>query len=720
MCSISLDELLTIVKDLPDGKAAGLSGISNKLWRHCDKSVLDMLLVLLNFCLVGESVPGPWKEAWVSMIPKPYEWEGVLTNIRPIVLIETDALVHKILKSKSGLPCDFPSDALHYPSLYNLKTFEQIQAESKSASIVAFVNSTGVLCHLFSHRSHDLQVLSWHSHHLLLFLAHVGVSPSNNFLAGVVHIFSEYDLSLGGSLTCVFRHRDGTSMSLVLSEHYFFKCVSSLRHYGIAFVEQLCDCSEDVFSWETFKHWKRLDHCGPVPLWFDFSVQFLSSVVPPFICPSFVKDHAGFDVRLSHGFDVVCDTLLTINTAHLFVYMDGSLSGLGTVDVKTGAATFFEDINLGLGVGVSGLVFSTLTELQAIALVLECVLSFRSVDLFLDSQAAVDAYKSEFLLVYPDFRNHCWIEHCHIANVICCKNLEVNWIKVRGHSGIPDNEHANALAKEAAFSAWRLPYLVSKRFLKVGGTTVFGNSRHFVHDVFCLVHHACWESKSSLVWHPDSHLAAGFTSAHMAGFWTYFMKALHRRLPIAVHKHYVVCLYCGNVEISDHVFSCSHDATGHAQLLDVYVLAWVALSGLSRFSSCVSQLLDSCVSKVGVVAALYKSFVFNNWYRESVSVFKDSEIGASKIVDFVREFCLVFRDDIWLVCVRHRTFMKKHGLIPCDGSTPTSVFGLSMVFSAGVVRLLDVAETFGVGFGFCKFCSFFSGIGDLVSVCIGV
>ncbi|KAG9304019.1 hypothetical protein G9A89_005929 [Geosiphon pyriformis] len=73
MCSISFDELSTVVKDLPDGKVAGLSGISNKLWKHCDKSVLEMLLVLLNFCLVGESVPGPWREAWVSMIPKPYE-----------------------------------------------------------------------------------------------------------------------------------------------------------------------------------------------------------------------------------------------------------------------------------------------------------------------------------------------------------------------------------------------------------------------------------------------------------------------------------------------------------------------------------------------------------------------------------------------------------------------------------------------------------------------
>ncbi|KAG9298754.1 hypothetical protein G9A89_012822 [Geosiphon pyriformis] len=70
---IDFDEMSNVVSNLFDGKAAGLSGILNELWKHCDKSVLDMLLVLLNVCLERESVPGPWKEAWVSMIPKPYE-----------------------------------------------------------------------------------------------------------------------------------------------------------------------------------------------------------------------------------------------------------------------------------------------------------------------------------------------------------------------------------------------------------------------------------------------------------------------------------------------------------------------------------------------------------------------------------------------------------------------------------------------------------------------
>ncbi|KAG9305452.1 hypothetical protein G9A89_021170 [Geosiphon pyriformis] len=101
---ISYDEMCSVISSLPDGKAAGLSNISNKLWKHYNRVVLDMLLVLLNLCLVCELVPGPWKEAWVSMIPKPYEWEGVLTNTYPIALIETaHKIFSKILSDRISL-----------------------------------------------------------------------------------------------------------------------------------------------------------------------------------------------------------------------------------------------------------------------------------------------------------------------------------------------------------------------------------------------------------------------------------------------------------------------------------------------------------------------------------------------------------------------------------------------------------------------------------------
>ncbi|KAG9288688.1 hypothetical protein G9A89_004307 [Geosiphon pyriformis] len=383
--------------------------------------------------------------------------------------------------------------------------------------------------------------------------------------------------------------------------------------------------------------------------------------------------------------------------------------------------------------------------LQAIALALECIPFFCLVNLFSDSQAALDVYKTEFLLAHPDFKNQCWIEQRYIANIVHKKNLDVNWIKIKGHSDVSSNERADVFARIAAFSSWQLLYMVSEHFLRAGGSVVSGNSKHFVCDVFHSVYHARWEvgsgskvvvnrlctdidwSKSSSVWHPDFHLATGFTSAQTAGFWMYFMKALYYRLPVAVHKcvynkcySSVACLFCEDVKVSDHVFSCPSDAAGRAHLVDVHTSIWKLHSGLSQFFSCVLQLLSTHFSDVIVSTALCKGFVFCEWYHESVSIFKDSKVAAQNIVAFVHDFCLAFQDDIWLAQTKHQAFMKKGELILHDGSVPVAVSGLFSVLSASVVRLLGIADAFGVGFGYHRCYLFFSGIRDKTSVHIGV
>ncbi|KAG9292697.1 hypothetical protein G9A89_008285 [Geosiphon pyriformis] len=185
-------------------------------------------------------MPVLWRRAWVLMISKSYDWDGILMNTCPIALIEmarkilskilsdrisftcskfgvlrkglskpslakaysdvhfftnvvlrktiTDkqflylmlavlqpivtyhtqfsfvslnvchkwnVLVRKGLKLKTCLPHDFPDVALHHPSLYGLKSFKQIQTESKLAAVVMFSNTSDILGHLFDHRFLD-------------------------------------------------------------------------------------------------------------------------------------------------------------------------------------------------------------------------------------------------------------------------------------------------------------------------------------------------------------------------------------------------------------------------------------------------------------------------------------------------------------------------------------------------------------------------------------
>ncbi|KAG9285361.1 hypothetical protein G9A89_010836 [Geosiphon pyriformis] len=479
---------------------------------------------------------------------------------------------------------------------------------------------------------------------LHLTVTRVKVNPSDNFLAGMIHIFSGCDLFLGSFLASVFHYWGGTPMSLVFGEPNYFKYVSFLRQYK-----------------------KQLDSHGPVSVWFELSVHFLGGETSPSVC-SLPLDVSS-DVLWSHDFGVIGVNLLHVNAARLFVYTDKSLSSLRTPSMMADTAVFFENINLGLGVGVSGLVSSTMIELQTIALALECILFFCSVDLFSDSQAALDTCKSESVLAYLNFRNWCWVKYHHIVNVICRKNLDVNWIKVKSHSDVSGNKHANALTRAAVFSNRCLPYIVNKQFLQADDMTISGNS--------CLHADIDW-SRSLLVWHPDFYLAAGFTSTCTAGFCSYFIKTLHHHLPVVCYPS-VVYLFCGNVEVSDHVFSCSFDAAGHAHLIEAYAS-----------------------------------------YHESVSVFKNSKVAAQNITFFVHKFCLAFQNDIWLVHNKHQTIMEKGGLILPDGSVSVLVSGLLVVLSAGVVRLLGITNAFGVSFGFYKSCLFFLGIGNLISVYIGV
>ncbi|KAG9296159.1 hypothetical protein G9A89_014751 [Geosiphon pyriformis] len=81
---IGSNEFLLVVKELPDGKAAGIFGIPNKLWKHGDVLVLGGLLDILNTCLEL----------------------GILTNIRPIVLVKTARkILLKILSDRISLAC---------------------------------------------------------------------------------------------------------------------------------------------------------------------------------------------------------------------------------------------------------------------------------------------------------------------------------------------------------------------------------------------------------------------------------------------------------------------------------------------------------------------------------------------------------------------------------------------------------------------------------------
>ncbi|KAG9287170.1 hypothetical protein G9A89_003018 [Geosiphon pyriformis] len=250
------------------------------------------------------------------------------------------------------------------------------------------------------------QVLDWASLDSLQFPVKLCVSSVNNFLAGVVRIFLNNMLSLVNILSSVFCNPGVFLMILVLGKSLFFDSVCSLKHFEI----------------------------------FVLTSKFLN------------------DKGSLESVSVASSSSLPIWFGNFEVYMDSSLKSAGSADVVSGAAAYFLVLDIGVNMRVQGLFFSTMTELQAVVLALECVLFSCSVDLYLDSQAAIDTCVSEMLFD---------------------KDFIVYWIKIKDHSGIASNVKTDTFASEAADSPVFLPVGVQKHFLITENMAMFGNTCHF-------------------------------------------------------------------------------------------------------------------------------------------------------------------------------------------------------------------------------------------------
>ncbi|KAG9301390.1 hypothetical protein G9A89_018062 [Geosiphon pyriformis] len=415
----------------------------------------------------------------------------------------------------------------------------------------------------------------------------------------------------------------------------------------------------------------------------------------------------GLDILGSGEFSAVKDRLHDIWSDSFEVFTDGSLRNAGSAEVACGAAAYFPVLDMSIGVAVHGLLSSAMAELQAVTLALECVPSSSTVVLRLDSQAAIDACVSEMSLVAPDFRNQCWLERHHIFNLVRDKDLSVSWVKVKGHSGIPGNVRADLAAGAASGSPFSLCADVREHFLVAEGVAVS------VLDA--MIGCIDWVVTAK-VSHPDSLMLAGFTSRASSSLRTYVMKAVHRRLLVAIRKRLydkcypsVLCLFCSEVEFSDHVFTCVHESGIRGEILAEASARWSALAGGSS-ASAVLWVLSQCSIDVGLYTL----------YEEACDVFEDRKVATARIVDYVRFIVGLHRAKIWLARASHRVVMEKAGLV-CDVGVVSGLpCGVSSVLSDGVVRLFGLANSFAISFGHRKPFCFFSGLGSSMRVVINV
>ncbi|KAG9293355.1 hypothetical protein G9A89_007601, partial [Geosiphon pyriformis] len=445
----------------------------------------------------------------------------------------------------------------------------------------------------------ELQAASWMSWHPLKFPIKLLINPANCFLAGTTCVFKLCNFSLDSDLPDVFRARNSVLVLNVLSVKSYLCIVKSLKDM-----------------------WKKLDSKGPVSVWFASLVKFiigsgLSNSVLLFSCSVLTDSPCDFDYIGEH--------LLNSRLGSITVYTDSLVKDLGSLSAHGGATTYFPDVNTSVGVKVNGLLLSILVEMQTIALALKCVSTSRLVILYINSQASLDLCKFTSDVAGFDFHDKCWIEKKHIYCIIAKKIY---------HFGVVGNKRADFYADAAVTSKFFLSIVILYHFLVIEGRLVSENAYHVAKKLFNAIYSVGWKTKcvSSIIgaglsnhfdkartfciWHPDGRIKSGYTSTASVTLWSYFIKTFHHQLSVAKRKKMynssyssVACIWCGLVEDSDHVFSCSHNINVRNILLFNATLEWNVLLSAFANGNAVTNSLNEAASSIDLFTALAKSFV---------------------------------------------------------------------------------------------------------------
>jgi ribonuclease HI len=97
ICPIKLEELSNCIKNLPNNKSPGPSGLSYDMLKIItDNEILEGILIILNQMLNQQKVPSNEELSKIILLPKSDNWQGEISKLRPITLLET---LRKILSN---------------------------------------------------------------------------------------------------------------------------------------------------------------------------------------------------------------------------------------------------------------------------------------------------------------------------------------------------------------------------------------------------------------------------------------------------------------------------------------------------------------------------------------------------------------------------------------------------------------------------------------------
>ncbi|KAG9295425.1 hypothetical protein G9A89_013454 [Geosiphon pyriformis] len=496
MKKIDIEELLLVVGGLPDSKATGLSGIPNKLWKHGSENTSTQSLVFAVGAVVEDAFKKNRKLWLISskFVSKLGQIEGsgrLSSYFATGVFVDNTIWVGNCQAATQNI-LDIASEFFVVNDIFinNEKTVTipinqgvKIASLSISGLLISIAKKGETYCYLgiflsteglskpsvaktysdvcfFANVVFRKAIINKQFSYLVLAILQSIVSYCTQFSFVSSNICNKWDVMLRKSL----KSKAGLSCDF-LSEALYY-----LFLYGLKSFEQMQSKGKLAILISFSNSSGVLGHL------FEHSAGASLAGSVESTCFS------GMSILDSEKFSTVVSRLHEVWSDSFKVFMDGLLKNFGGADVASDAVAFFSAIDMSIGIKIHGLLSSTMAELQAIALSLECVPSSCTVVVHTDSQAAIDVCISEMSLSVPDFRSSYWLERHQIFDLVHKKNLSIYWVKIKGYSGVDRNVKADAAAGDAT-----------------------GSGQNVISDV--LIEAVDWDA-TVRVWHPNLHMLA--------------------------------------------------------------------------------------------------------------------------------------------------------------------------------------------------------------------
>lgn len=237
---ITKEEVKEAINKMKLGKAPGPDGLSAKYYKTLGDKLIPVLCDVMNRILQGGNLPDTWKDAHITLIPKPDTDRLNIKNYRPISLLNNDynffagitaerlknCLKDVIHKDQAGF---LPNRQLKDNVRHIINIIEYLEVKKEVPAALLFIDAEKAFDNV-----------SWQF--LLKSMEEMGIE--GNFIEGIKVIYSNQTAKLivNNNLTDTFSIMKGTRQGCPLSPLLFIMVleviVNTRQRYGALESEQ--------------------------------------------------------------------------------------------------------------------------------------------------------------------------------------------------------------------------------------------------------------------------------------------------------------------------------------------------------------------------------------------------------------------------------------------------------------------------------------------------